>query len=120
MFRFERLLVWQKALDLYDLVDLVADRFPQRFQFSLADQLRRAALSISSNIAEGSGRETEKDAKHFFTVAKASTFEVVSILTVSHRRGLATSPQYRSAYELAEEVSKMLTALKRNKGQVNA
>jgi four helix bundle protein len=118
MFRFERLVVWQKALELFDQADQVADQFPQRFQFFLADQLRRAALSVSSNIAEGSGRETEKETRHFFTVAKSSTFEVVSILTVCHRRSLVTSERYQAAYGLAEEISKMLTALKRKKGQV--
>jgi four helix bundle protein len=119
MFRFERLVVWQKALELFDLADQIADLLPQRHQFSLADQLRRAALSVSSNIAEGSGRETERETRHFFTIAKSSTFEVVSILTVCLRRRLTGTEQYQTVYGLAEEISKMLTALKRNKRRVN-
>ena len=87
MFRFERLRVWQKAIELYDVADSVADTLPRRSRFVLPDQLRRAALSISSNIAEGSGRETLRESQHFFTIAKGSAFEVVSIATVCRRRG---------------------------------
>ena len=99
MFRFERLRVWHKAVELYDIVDDIACKLPTRTAFALADQLRRAALSVSANIAEGSGRETSKDSTHFFTVAKASTYEVVSIASVRQRRGLMTA--------------RMLTGLKR-------
>jgi four helix bundle protein len=67
--------VWQKAVELFELVDTLSESFPRRFRFSLADQLHRAALSISSNIAEGSGRETAAEMRHFYTTAKASTFE---------------------------------------------
>jgi len=112
MFRFERLKVWQKAVELYDVVDRAAEGFPARIQFSVADQFRRAALSIPSNIAEGSGRETERESRHFYTVAKASTFELVSIATVCQRRGLMTAEQYQDVYGRAEEISKMLTGLK--------
>mgnify|MGYP001032599395 CR=1 FL=1 len=113
MFRFERLRVWHKAIELYDIVDEVVGAFPAKARYSLADQLRRATLSISSNIAEGSGRETIKESQHFFTVAKASTFEVVSIARVCQRRKLIETEKYQDIYERAEEISKMLTGLKR-------
>jgi four helix bundle protein len=116
MFRFERLKVWHKAVELFDLVDRVAEGFPARVQFSIADQLRRAALSMPSNIAEGCGRETAKESRHFYTMAKASTFELVSIVTVCQRRSLMTTEQYREVYGRAEEISKMLTGLKRFPG----
>ena len=113
MFRFERLKVWHKAVELYDVVDELADGFPAKARFALADQLRRATLSVSSNIAEGSGRETTKESWYFYTVAKRSTFEVVSIATICQRRNLMTSAQYQNIYGRAEEISKMLTGLKR-------
>ncbi len=113
MFRFERLRVWHKAVELYDIVDNVACKLPTRTAFALADQLRRAALSVSANIAEGSGRETSKDSAHFFTVAKASTYEVVSVASVCQRRGLITVDQYQGIYGRAEDVARMLTGLKR-------
>jgi four helix bundle protein len=115
MFRFERLHVWRKAVDLYDLADQIADRLPDRFRFSVADQLRRAALSVSSNIAEGSGRETVKECGHFFTIAKSSAFEVVSIVTICQRRGLITPDAYQEIYRVSEEICKMLSALRRHK-----
>jgi len=113
MFRFERLKVWHKAVELFDIVDQIAEEFPSRVQFSVADQIRRAALSISSNIAEGSGRESSKDSRHFYTMARGSAFEVASIATVCQRRGLVTTEQSQEIYGRAEEISKMLTGLKR-------
>lgn len=113
MFRFERLKVWHKAVELYDVVDEVADGFPAKVRFALADQLRLAALSVSSNIAEGSGRETTRESRHFYNVAKASAFEVVSIVMICQRRGLMAPERGREIYGQAEEISKMLTGLKR-------
>jgi len=113
MFRFERLRVWHKAVELYDIVDGITCKLPTRTAFVLADQLRRAALSVSANIAEGSGRETTKDSSHFFTVAKASTYEIVSIASVCERRGLITVEQYQGIYGRAEDIARMLTGLKR-------
>jgi four helix bundle protein len=74
--------------------------------------MRRAALSISSN-AEGSGRETTKESRHFFTIAKGSAFELVSIATVCHRRGLIPTEGYRGVYGRVEDIAKMLSGLKR-------
>ncbi|HSB81929.1 MAG TPA: four helix bundle protein [Candidatus Methylomirabilis sp.] len=113
MFRFERLRVWHKAVELYDTVDDVGRSFSQRAQFVLLDQMRRATLSISSNIAEGSGRETTKESQHFYTIAKGSAFEVVSIATVCHRRGLIPTERYRDIYGSVEDITKMLSGLKR-------
>lgn len=114
MFRFEQLKVWHKAVELYDVADDLADRFPAKVKFGLADQFRRAALSISSNIAEGSGRETAKEFRHFLSIAKGSAYEMVSIAFVCRRRGLITDQQHAVLYCRAEEVSKMLTGLKRS------
>ena len=114
MFRFEQLKVWQKAVELYDVVDGLADRFPPKVRYWLADQFRRAALSVSSNIAEGSGRETPKEFRHFLSIAKGSAFETVSLALICRRRGMITEQQHADLYSRAEEVSKMLTALKRS------
>ncbi len=113
MFRFERLQVWHKAVELYEVVDRAVGKFPPSERFGTVDQLRRAALSVSSNIAEGSGRETGRESAHFYTMARASAYEVVSIVTICQRRGLLSNEQYRDVYGRTEEISKMLTALKR-------
>lgn len=113
MFRFERLRVWHKAIELYDAVDDMAEVLTGRRRLNLGDQLRRAALSVSSNIAEGSGRETARDSQHFYTVAKGSAFEVVSITTVCQRRGMISAEKYREIYHRVEDIAKMLSGLKR-------
>jgi four helix bundle protein len=116
MFRFERLTVWQKAIELFEAVDTLVERLPRRVRFGLADQIHRAALSISSNIAEGSGRETPAEMRHFYTTAKASTFELVSLSIVCWRRKFFTDDQYSEVYRRAEEIARMLTALKKRPG----
>lgn len=117
MFRFERLRVWHKAIDLYDVIDNVVERLPGRPRIILGDQLRRATLSISSNIAEGTGRETIRESQHFYTISKGSAFEVVSLATVCHRRGLISADQHRAIYGQVEDIAKMLSGLKHSDRQ---
>jgi len=116
MFRFERLTVWQKAVELFELVDALVESLPRRVRFGLADQIHRAALSISSNIAEGAGRETVAEMRHFYTTAKASTFELVSLSIICCRRKFFTEEQHSEVYHRAEEIARMLTALKKKPG----
>ena len=112
VFRFERLLVWHKAIALYELIDALCETLVEHSQYVLADQLRRAALSVSSNIAEGAGRDSPKDSRHFYTMARGSLFEVVSVAALCNRRKLIADEQYAALYAAADEISKMLTALK--------
>ena len=116
MFRFERLTVWQKAIEIFELVDTLVECLPRRVRFGLADQMHRAALSISSNIAEGSGRETAAEMRHFYTTAKASPFELVSLSIICRRRGFFSDDQYRDVDGRAEEIARMLTGLKKRPG----
>ena len=90
-FKFERLEVWQRSVAFADRMFSVTDGFPQRYQYSLGDQLRRAALSVPTNIAEGSGRDAAKKSAYFFRIAKGSTYEVVSLLAVAKRHNLLES-----------------------------
>ncbi len=70
-FMFEKLVVYQKSVDFSDKITGVTVEFPRGFSF-LSDQLNRAALSIAANLAEGNGRFTKADRKHFFTIARGS------------------------------------------------
>jgi four helix bundle protein len=83
-FRFQDLMIWQSAIqiadELFDLADLLERRF--------ADQLRGAVMSISNNIAEGSGSSSPREFKLFLNVARRSTFEVSNILILLRRRNL--------------------------------
>ena len=113
MFKFERLTVWQRAVDLYASVSDITDRLPAREQHSLGDQLRRAALSVSANIAEGSGREGGREGKHFFNIAKGSVYEVVSLLAAAKRRGHLVAEAHDALYVRCDEIACMLSGLLR-------
>lgn len=115
MFKFQTLNVWKKAIEYVDELMSIADTIPQKYQFSIGEQLRRAALSITNNIAEGSGRKTKKDSSSFYNFAKGSVYETVNILTVISRRGFLTKTQNekRKLYNNAEEICRMLTGLMR-------
>jgi four helix bundle protein len=110
-FKFERLEVWKRSLEWADTLFDVADGLPQKYQFSLGEQLRRAALSVPTNIAEGSGRDGEKESAYFYRIAKGSVYEVVSLLAIAGKRGCLEREAYRSLYAESNEIAAMLTAL---------
>jgi hypothetical protein len=104
MFNFEKLEVWHKAVEFADQVYTVTRSFPEDERFGLTNQMRRAAVSTSSNIAEGSSRSSKSDFARFVQMAAGSVFEVVSQAFVR-------------LYAAAEEQSKMLSGLKRSLNQ---
>ena len=112
MFRFEKLTVWQKAIDFADVVYDLTESFPGRERYGLADQMRRAAVSVSSNIAEGSGRDSDKDFVRFIGIAYASTLEVVSQSFIARRRGYVAEDGFRNVYDKAGEITRMLSGLR--------
>lgn len=113
MFKFQTLTVWQKAIILADKLCKIADTLPQKYQFSFADQLRRAALSIPSNIAEGNGRRTKKDSVHFYYISMGSAYESVNILILLSKRKIWIGDDLtkRNIYDLLTEICKMLSGL---------
>jgi four helix bundle protein len=113
MFKFERLAVWQQAVDLYAGASEMTDRLPAREQYSLGDQLRRATLSVSANIAEGTGREGVREAKQFFNIAKGSVYEVVSLLAAAQRCGQLLAAAHEPLYAQCDEIARMLSGLLR-------
>ncbi len=114
MFNFEKLDVWQKAVDFADLVYACTDGFPPDERFGLTNQMRRAAVSISSNVAEGCSRSSKTDFARFVEIATGSVFEVVSQSFVGRRQGFLDDSQFRSLYAAAEEQSKMLSGLRKS------
>src|SRR5271165_3100342 len=117
MFNFEKLEVWHKAVEFADQVYTVTRSFPEDERFGLTNQMRRAAVSISSNIAEGSSRSSKSDFARFVQMAAGSVFEVVSQATISKRRGFISEEDFARVYAAAEEQSKMLSGLKRSLNQ---
>jgi four helix bundle protein len=112
MFNFERLSVWQKAIDYADAVYEATDRFPDRERFGLSNQLRRAAVSLSSNIAEGSSRSSSADYARFLEIAYGSLMETVSQLFIALRRKYVGESEFQSLYVAADELARMLSGLK--------
>jgi len=113
MFKFEKLDVWQKAIDLADLVYSKAKSSPADERFGLTNQMRRAAVSISSNIAEGSARISDADFARFVEIATGSLFEVVSESTVATGQGYLSEDSFAAIYKAAEEQGRMLSGLRR-------
>jgi four helix bundle protein len=114
MFNFEKLEVWHKAIDYADLVYSVTRMFPGDERFGLTNQMRRAAVSISSNIAEGTSRHSKIDFARFVEIATGSVFEVVSEATVGLRQGFLDKADYNRLYIAAEEQSRMLSGLRKS------
>ena len=98
MFKFEKMIAWQKAIEFADRAFDVADRLQQRLQFSFGEQLRRAALGITNNLAEGSGRRTPGSRRSFYDSAKGSTYEVVNIVAILLRRKEVTQAEFDIFY----------------------
>ncbi|MFM8476013.1 MAG: four helix bundle protein [Planctomycetaceae bacterium] len=109
-FAFEKLIVYQKAVDFADQVCLRSENFTRGYGF-LADQLNRASVSISANIAEGNGRFTKPDRKNFFGIARGSVQECVPLLELARRRGLVTADDHEALKSQLEEIARMLSGL---------
>lgn len=113
MFNFEKLEVWHKAIEFADSVYTITKAFPGDERFGLTNQMRRSAVSISSNIAEGSSRNSRKDFARFIEIATGSVFEVVSQSFITRNQGLLDPAEFRQLYAAAEEQSRMLSGLRR-------
>jgi four helix bundle protein len=114
LFNFEKLDVWHKAIDFADMVYSVTRGFPPDERFGLTNQMRRAAVSISSNIAEGTSRSSRADYCRFIEIATGSVFEVISQATIGKRQSWLSDKDYLALYKAAEQQSKMLSGLKRS------
>ena len=111
MFNFEKLEVWQKSVAFAGLVYDFSRSFPADERFGLTNQIRRAAVSIASNIAEGSARPPA-DFSKFLSYATGSLFEVITQATISKTQGFMSEEQFRSLQESAVEISRMLSGLR--------
>ncbi|MGI9174065.1 MAG: four helix bundle protein [Rhodothermales bacterium] len=103
--------VWQRGMDLVESIYTLTKPFPADERFGLTAQLRRAAIAIPSNIAEGWGRGTRKDYVHFLRIARSSLLEVETQIIVAHRLGYITEDALNNALAETEIESRMLLAL---------
>lgn len=114
MFNFEKLDVWNEAIAFADLIYSVSRGFPDDERFGLTTQMRRAAVSISFNLAEGSSRVSRADFARFVEIATGSLFEVVSQTIIGKRQGFVSENDYAAVYAAAEKQSKMLSGLRKS------
>jgi four helix bundle protein len=114
MLNFEKLDVWHKSIEFADLVYSETRSFPADERFGLTNQMRRAAVSVSSNIAEGSSRISRNDFARFLELATGSLFELVSQSTIGLRQGFLDEASHRRLYAAAEEQVRMLSGLRKS------
>src|SRR5258708_27529604 len=113
-FRFEKLEVWQEARKINRTIYRLTRNFPRHEMFAMTSQIRRAAVSISSNIAEGSGRNSDKDFGHFLEQAYGSLMEVASTFFLALDEGYAKETDLEPLFDELERLAKPLASLNRS------
>ena len=113
-YSFERLEVWKFAKDLCVYIYQLTKKFPDAERFGITSQMRRAAISICSNIAEGSSRMSKKDQSHFYTMAFSSTMELLNQLIISSELKFILEEEMIETRLKIEQITKGLSNLKRS------
>lgn len=108
---YRDLIVWQKAMDLVTAVYQVTATFPSDERFGLISQMRRAAVSIPSNIAEGQGRDSSQEFKHFLSISYGSLCELQTQLLLSERLSFLDVPTLQATLDRTDEVGRLLNGL---------
>ena len=109
---YQDLIVWQKAMLLVEMVYKATQNFPKHELYGLTNQIRRAAVSIPSNIAEGHARQSKAEFRNFISIAQGSKAEVETQIMIAKRLNYISNPEMNSILSLLLEISKMLTALR--------
>jgi four helix bundle protein len=110
---FRDLQIWQKSMELAVAVYRITQSFPREEMYGLTSQLRRCAISIPSNIAEGQGRSSEREFLHFLSIARGSDCELQTQLEIARRLRLADTQLLNDAESLSHETGKMIFAFMR-------
>lgn len=113
-FRFEDFEIWRLAVSVGDVLLDVADDLEERKLYRFADQMRGAALSVSNNIAEGSGSSSKKEFGQFLNIAKRSCFEDANMVIVFGRRGLVTEMQQKRLLEDLDLLSRKIEKFRKS------
>ncbi|MEQ8523763.1 four helix bundle protein [Gracilimonas sp.] len=111
MHQFKELSVWNKAVDLATDVYSYTKNFPSEEKYGLTSQIRRSVVSISSNIAEGAGRKSKKEFKHFLNIAYGSGSELETQLLIARNLGFINNENYEALSEMITEIQKMIYSL---------
>lgn len=112
-FKFEKLEVWKDSVELTGLVDDVASKFPNRELYVLTSQIKRAADSVSLNIAEGSTGQSNPEFQKFLGYAIRSAVEIISCIYIAKRRKIISDEDFREIYNFTDKIVKRIQALRR-------
>ncbi|MFN8325024.1 four helix bundle protein [Flavobacterium sp.] len=112
VFSFEKLEIWIEAKEFIKQIYNVTSKFPDTEKFGLISQLRRASISIASNIAEGSARKSFKDKIHFSTIAFSSSVEVLNQLIISFELSFISETDYLELRKMLESITNKINALR--------
>ncbi len=113
-FRFEKLEIWQEAIILSDSLLDISDNLEHKKLYRFAEQLRGACLSISNNIAEGSGSFSDKDFANFLNIARRSTFECANIMFILNRRKMISDEVKNENLNSLHQISKKITNFRKS------
>ncbi len=108
-FRFMKFEIWKMAINVGDKLYDIAEEIAQKKKYKFAEQLNGAALSVSNNIAEGAGCDSDKEFSRFLGIARRSIFENVNMLTVFRRRGLIDPDPCKDIVTELEQLSRQIT-----------
>lgn len=117
---FRKLNAYIYAKELVKKVYELLKKFPREEQYALCDQLRRAVISLPSNIAEGTGRVSSKDQSHFFTIAYGSLMEVLAQMDVACDLGYISNDEFNEIEKLIDTEAKLLTGLATKSKSLNS
>ena len=112
LYSFEKLLVWQKSIDLAKIIYTITSKFPKEEAYGLSSQIRRAVVSISSNIAEGYVKYSAKEQVRFTEIAYGSLMEVLNQIIIAKEIEYINEDNYLKVRNDVEEISRMLNALR--------
>ncbi len=119
MGNFKNLRVWQDGIDLAEEIYKITNQGPFEKDFGLKDQIRRAIVSVPSNIAEGDERKTNREAVYYFNVSKGSVSEVITQLTIAYRIGYINKNTFEKLEDQAEKIRASLKNLIKSRGGFN-
>ena len=108
---YRDLIAWQKAMDLVDAIYQATRTFPKEELYGLTNQIRRASVSIPSNIAEGQGRRTQAEFLHFLSIAHGSVRELETQISIARRQSYMTIEQEQAILKLAGEAGRLIRGL---------
>lgn len=118
-YSFEKLEVWKDSRQLVKMIYLLTKTYPASELYGLSSQMRRAAVSISANLSEGSGRMHIKEQSHFYQIAYSSAIELLNEIILSHDLDYIKNEEYNQTRSMIEKITRQIAQLRKNTNSIN-